>query len=139
MSLVRNAPAKPLPGDYALKKHEARLERKAEEQATMQEALRLDGKKCRVPRCAFRSLKVDPCHLRERHRGMGGDRSGERTTLETIIALCRRHHHLYDHFGMDIEPQEPLRGFRGPCAFYLEGQHVGTEKRLGVSVTREPR
>jgi hypothetical protein len=68
---------------------------------------------------------------------MGGNPAGDRTTLETIISLCRRHHHLYDHFQLDIEQLEPAKGFRGLCAYYLDGEHIATEKIVGVSTTRQ--
>jgi hypothetical protein len=127
---------KDLPGEYRLEQKSKSRERKADEQAIMREAVRMDEGKCRVPRCEFRLLKVDPAHLREGHRGRGGNPAGDRTTLETIIALCRRHHWLYDHFHLDIEQLEPAKGFRGLCAYYLDGQHIGSDKRIGVSVTR---
>lgn len=133
------ASAKPLPGDFRAERHEKRNQQKAHERREMQAALKRDGKRCRVPRCEFAPLNfvIDPCH--ERHRGMGGNPKGDRTTRATVISLCRRHHRLYDQGGIEIEPLTH-KGFDGPCDFYaVEGQtrtHYATERLVGVS---EPR
>lgn len=138
MSLVddfheRTAKPRQPKGSALLAARQRRHERVAAEQAIMREAVRLDGKKCRNPRCQTRSkrIPVDPCHLR--HRGMGGNPTGDRTTIETVIALCRVCHGLYDSTVLDIEPLTP-RGLRGACAWYLtdpetgERKHIATEK-----------
>lgn len=130
---------KPLPGEARKDRHARRLTTKAHETREMQAALKRDGKKCRVPRCEFAKLNliIDPCH--ERHRGMGGNPNGNRTTRQTVIALCRRHHRLYDNGDIAIEPLTH-KGFDGPCDFYMlngpERTHYATERLVGISETR---
>lgn len=130
-------------GAAMVKSRVTRRKRVSDEQKAMQAALKRDGRKCRRPRCEFAPLKltVDPCHMV--HRGMGGNPKGDRTTRATVIALCRRHHGMYDKTDhareLRIEPLTPL-DFDGVCEFYETNpetgklEHVGTEKRIGVSV-----
>jgi hypothetical protein len=130
---------KPAKGSSLLQKRTTRQARVAAEQKAMKAAKARDGQQCRHPRCGYKSkqLPIDPCH--QVHRGMGGDPKGTRTTRATVISLCRIHHGLYDAGDLRIEP---LTGqdFDGPCEFHErhpetgEFVHIGTEKRLGVSV-----
>lgn len=138
--LVRNAPPKPAKGSYLTEARMRRAKRVAAEQREMRQAKRRDGDKCRVPRCAYRSLKlpIDPCHFI--HRGMGGNPKGDRTTRETVISLCRMHHGAYDRGDLEIEPLTS-DGADKACAFYHRTEAgrmecVGVEQRIGVSVTR---
>lgn len=99
----------------------------------MDQAVALDGGRCRFPYCEHKELVVDPCHVV--HRGSGGNPAGDRTTLESIIAFCRKHHEDYDHGRVGFD-QKTAAGTRGPCVFYriMNGQsvHVGTERIAGV-------
>lgn len=123
---------KPVRGSYALDRKATKAQRKQHEQREMQAALVRDHRKCRVPRCTT-GLKVDPCHLK--HRGMGGNPKGDRTTRATVISLCRLDHGYYDAGRLDIEPQTGQQ-FDGPCAYYFDGQHVGSERLIGISSER---
>ncbi len=131
---------KPAKGTALLERRQRRADLVAHEQREMQAALQRDGRKCRVPRCEYapRKLPIDPCHLK--HRGMGGDPSGERTERKTVISLCRVHHGQYDNGGLAIEPLT-ADVFDGPAAFYRENESgrmdcIGVETRIGVSVER---
>ena len=127
---------KPVRGTALLAKRKRSADRVSAEQAIMREAKRLDGFRCRNPRCENRSKKlpIDPCHKRESHRGIGGNPKGDRTTLETVISLDRVCHGLYDAGLLDIEPLT-AKGFRGPCSWYQRDPetgrsiHIATEKR----------
>jgi hypothetical protein len=70
----------------------------------MRAAKTRDGHRCRVPRCEYRrqGMPIDACHLT--HRGMGGNPSGDRTTRDQIVSLCRIHHGLLDQGLMHVEP-----------------------------------
>lgn len=136
--------AKPRRGDARLKANEIKRTRKAREDAAIRAAKRRDGHTCRVPRCRYQheAFVLDGAHMKDRHRGMGGNPSLDRTTRATVICLCRRHHDDYDkHDALRIEPVT-AQDFDGPCEWYerdLEtGQfmHIGTETRIGVSTTR---
>ena len=133
--------SKPMPGNYDLERKAKRATEKAHEQREMQAALIRDRRTCRVPRCEWmaKKLRVEPAH--QRHRGMGGNPSGDRTTRATVIALCIRHHRMYDLEGLEIEPLT-AKVFDGPCDYYRRNpetgrrEHIGTEKLIGVSEAR---
>ena len=93
-----------------------RQAQKAAELRIMREAKRRDGGKCRVPGCR-RDLPIDACHLH--HRGLGGNPSLSRTTRQTVIALCRWHHGLYDTCRLRIEPLT-AQDFDGKCEFWQQ-------------------
>lgn len=134
-----NAPQKPERGDYDLARKAVKNLRKRHEQREMQAALIRDGQKCRVPRCEFPTLRVDPAHMV--HRGMGGNPKGDRTERKTVIALCMKHHGAYDSGRLEIECLTAQQ-FDGPCAYSRWNattgcmEHFGIDKRIGVSVAR---
>lgn len=124
---------KDAPGTFTKERRKRSRHRHVSEQAIMREAVALDGGRCRFPHCPHKHLVVDPCHAV--HRGMGGDKSGARTTLESIIAFCRVHHEDYDAGRIDFDCKT-ARGTRGPCWFYrlVNGamELVGVERLAGV-------
>lgn len=131
---------KPMPGDFRKEQHDRRNLRKAAERREMQAALKRDGNRCRVPRCEFAvlNLVIEPAH--QAHRGMGGNPAGDRTERKTVIALCKRHHRLYDTARLDIEPLT-AKVFDGPCDWYdvaTDGTrtHYASERLVGISETR---
>lgn len=142
MDLLRNAPAKPVRGDYRLKQLADRRAHKAAEEKVMQEAKRRDYNKCRWPGCDLKGLHVDCAHLE--HRKMGGDRSLEVTQRHKLIALCQRHHDQLDGRALPrlaVDPLNTTEGTDGLCAYYVQDEsgawlHVATEKHIGIS---EPR
>jgi hypothetical protein len=138
--LVRNAQPRPMRGDYALSRSQRRKAHKAREQKIMRWVKHVrDGNKCRVPRCGYKDLAVDPCHLR--HRGMGGNPKEDRTTSATVVALCRWHHGMLDRGDLEIEPLTPA-GMDNVVAWYERDQEtgklhcIGIESRIGVSAER---
>lgn len=140
MDLERNAPPKPRKGDYAIASRERRAERVAAEQKEMQAALVRDKRECRWPACPWKpkKLRIEAAH--QAHRGMGGNPDGTRTTRQTVIALCLRHHQMWDHAELDIQPQTD-DGFDGPVDFLLPNEAgvwevVASEERRAISVER---
>ncbi len=129
---------KPLAGTGKLERDARKATHKAHEQREMQAAKKRD-KVCRFPRCPFtKHLVLDPAHLR--HRGMGGNPKGDRTTRDSVITLCRRHHDQFDRGDLEIEVLTP-RGTDGPCMFSLRGEsgrmeHIASERLIGIT---EPR
>ena len=79
----------------------------------MRAALRRDHYRCRWPNCEYAKLDlpIDACH--ETHRGMGGNPKLDRTTRQTVLALCRIHHGLWDRGEITITPLT-REGFDGP-------------------------
>jgi hypothetical protein len=132
--------AKPLKGEFRIALGDKRAKRTTHEQREMQAAKKRDGHTCRVPRCEFtsRKLHIDAAH--QVHRGMGGNAKGDRTTRATVISLCVRHHQMYDHGQIAIEPLTHQQ-FDGPCSYFTvlpngQREHYATERLVGIS---EPR
>lgn len=148
-SLGYSSLQKPVRGSALLDQRKRRAQAIAHEQGELQAALKRDHRKCRWPGCNGKhhglTLPIDPCHLRQpdgtKHRGMGGDRTGERTDRRYIAALCRRHHGLLDAQEIDIVTLTDA-GADDCLAFYAKHpetgkvEHIATETRVGVSVPR---
>lgn len=129
--------AKPEPGAFRRERHERRTATRKHERDEMAAAKRRDHGKCRWPGCdsATVGLRIDACHKRASHRGMGGNPAGDKTERSRIITLCQLHHRQYDTFEIGIDPLT-AHEFSGPCAFYRGEQHIASEKVIGVSSTR---
>jgi hypothetical protein len=140
MDLIRNAQPKPVRGSALLARKERRSVRQRLEQKEMQAAKKRDHGKCRWPNCQYakKDIPIDAAHI-VRHRGMGGNPDGDRTTRNQVAALCRLHHGLFDAAEVDIQPTTDA-GTDGPMAFYTKDKetgdfvHIATETRVGVSV-----
>lgn len=87
---------KPAPGTALKAKRRRKAQATRREQQIMTQAKVRDGYRCRV--CGRPG--TDAAHLR--HRGMGGNPAGDRTTLENLICLCRRCHRKFDAKQFDI-------------------------------------
>jgi hypothetical protein len=138
--LVRNAPPKPIRGEYALSRSQRRKAHKAREKKTMHWVKHVrDGNKCRVPRCRYKDIPVDCCHLH--HRGIGGNPHEDRTISALLFAACRVHHGQLDAGDLKVEPLTPA-GMDNVVAWYLRDQEtgkfqcIGVEQRIGVSEAR---
>lgn len=105
----------------------------------MSAAKRRDGHQCRYPACEYKplDLPIDACH--SKHRGMGGNPSGDRTKRELLISFCRVHHGEWDDHKWDVEPQTPQL-LDGPVDFTALNPETGkwevfaSETVIGVSV-----
>ena len=82
---------KPLKGAFTRERRRKARLHKAAETAVMREARARDGHRCRM--CQSRQ-DTEVAHLR--HRGLGGNPSGDRTTLAGLVTLCRVHHQRFD-------------------------------------------
>lgn len=142
--LAPGALAKPLRGAYTLARRTQEAEHKRREQRVMA-GVKAEDRKCRVPRCGYTRARVEVAH--KDHRGMGGNPAEDRTVPEDLITLCSIHHGLWDRGDpklgeLQIEPLDPVRRFRGPCAYYLRHletgrrECVGVESKIGISETR---
>jgi hypothetical protein len=142
--LERRAEPKPIKGEAVLASRERTAARKLHERKVMDEARRRDQQMragCAWPHCEYRPkrLRIEVAH--ERHRGMGGDPSGERTTRDTLLSYCVIHHRLYDLDEIDHEPITD-QGTDGLLAFYRRHRTTGrmvcvaVEKRIGVPEMR---
>lgn len=124
-------------GTFRLERQERRRKRVSAEDDVIADAKKRDGYRCRFWRCRLK-LVLHGSHL-ERHRGMGGNPLGDRTTLDNIITQCARHHQLFDHDDIDIRPLTN-RGADGPCEFWerhgTEWVYLGAERTVQVSETR---
>jgi hypothetical protein len=108
---------KPLRGTAVLERRERRAALKRHEDAEMRAAKKRDGYRCRVPRCKYRrdNLTMHAAHLR--HRSMGGNPTGDRTTRDQLITLCARHHGEFDAGRLMMEICNPQSGTNGEVAF----------------------
>lgn len=132
---------KPARGTKLLEHRKRSAESKAFEKSVMREAKVRDGWQCRFPNCEFRAkeLPIDVCH--ERHRGIGGNPTGDRTDRRYLISYCRIHHGMYDRHEIDHEHLAPLKGADGPCAFYRRIESgrmecVAVERMIGMPEMR---
>jgi hypothetical protein len=94
-----------------------KLERKTRERSGMDEARIRDGNRCQFPlcTCAIWPSPVEIAHLK--HRGMGGNPAGDRSTADRLIALCRRRHQdsrLSLHHGTIEAVPLSAAGMNGP-------------------------
>jgi len=77
-------------------KQAVRRERVASEDANKRAAKKRDGYACRFPWCGCKSLglalsaRLESSH--DRHKGSGGDPSGQRSAQELLITLCKHRH-----------------------------------------------
>lgn len=140
----RKAEAKPAKGEAALASKARTAERKLAERKVMDEARRRDQQfrgGCAWPCCEYRpkKLRIDVAH--ERHRGMGGNPDGDRTTRQTLLSYCVIHHKLYDLHQIDHQPMTD-QGTDGELAYYRRDKETGrmvcvaVEKRVGVPEMR---
>ncbi len=131
---------KPAKGSHWLASKQRRAERVAAENDVMRQAKVRDGYRCRFPGCEYMSKKPRLETAHQRHRGIGGNPDGSRTTLPELVTLCWLHHAAYDRHEIDIQPLS-VDGFNGPAVFYVRSEsgkwvHVATEQRIGVSEAR---
>lgn len=117
----------------------------ADERYEKAQVRRRDGF-CRFPLCGCRRLHIptEVAHLR--HKGMGGNPKGDRSTREQMILLCRVRHQDSTcslHRGtLRIVPLDPARGTDGPVRFEVfmppmfdggdEWRELATEAACGV-------
>ncbi len=123
-------------GSFTKERRAKSRQRKRSESDIMQDALKRDGHRCRMPRWDEPCLSwhtgetVDPCHMT--HRGMGGNPKGDRTTRQTVITLCRTHHRLYDAGQLEIEPLSDKLA-DGYCRFKIGITRGIVKTDIGVS------
>jgi len=97
--------------------------RALEERRIMQRVRRRDGYRCRMPLCGCHrfGVKVEVSHAR--HRGMGGNPAGDRTTSAGLVTVCRaRHRELSISIDRGTLRWRPLtsRGADGPIAWDVD-------------------
>ncbi len=116
---------KPIKGTALIERRSRRAARVSAEQREMRAAKKRDRGKCRWPSCQYakQGIPIDAAHI-IRHRGMGGNPSGERTSRNCVAALCRFHHGMLDSAVIDIQPLTDA-GTDGPMAFYWVNKMTG--------------
>lgn len=142
-----SAQQKPAKGTLKRERAKRKRGRKAAELEQMQ-AVRDRDVACRFPLCGCRHLGtiLAVCHLR--HRGMGGNPSGDRTQRDSMILLCQtRHHDSIIALDRETVRCEPLtdKGTDGPVRwslFVASGELLNYGFRLGewfvVATERSP-
>jgi hypothetical protein len=100
-----------------------RRERRETERAEKQIVRHRDQYRCRMPLCGCRDagMRLEVSH--QRHKGMGGNPKGDRSTQDQMILLCRVRHQqgiISRHKGsLAIRPLTDA-GTAGPCAFAID-------------------
>ena len=104
-----------------VERHSRKLSRKAESDATKQEAKRRDGFRCRWPHCEYKAVTetLEAAHIHA--AGMGGDPKQIRTTRDNLIAMCDMHHRRapqnMHNGGLKVEPTT-RKGTDGSVEFW---------------------
>lgn len=135
---------KPSRTDRKIKEAKQRRELQRDETDAKLEVRRRDGS-CRFPLCGCRRLKLQLAARGEvshqRHKGMGGNPSGDRSTAAGLILLCNHRHQdgaVSRHKGtLRIKPLTRA-GMNGPVAFWVDLAAVyGFRKAQWKEVARE--
>lgn len=87
-------------GGPKVKRAITRKASKAKEDATMAAARKRDVY-CRFPLCGCGKLRLVLDVSHQVHRGMGGNPAGDRTTLATLVLVCRARHRQ-NHYSIDM-------------------------------------
>jgi len=133
---------KPSRGTALLEREHRKAALKAEEDAVIADAKRLDGFRCRWPEQHKCRGGLEGAHV-FLHRGMGGNPAGDRTTVEAILTVCawihRRGPESIDGKQLKVEA-ETAQGTRGPCAYYRstpDGWHMVARERAPFIYERD--
>lgn len=133
---------KPKRGTALLEREARTATRKAAEDKIIAEAKALDGYRCRWPEAHKCRGGLEGSHV-FRHRGIGGNPAGDRTTVESILSVCawihRRGPETIDGGDLKVEA-ETAQGTRGPCSFWRsdgKGKHLIAREVLPFVFDRE--
>lgn len=142
--MLPNAQPKPTKGSTVLERRAKRKAIEADEDAKKRAAKARDGHRCRWPRSDHDTpghVCVGP--IESAHQvalGMGGDKTGDRTSTAGLLSCCRWIHQLgyfsLEQHGRKWEGETPA-GADGPIAFFRQGPDgtyvmVGRETSIGV-------
>lgn len=107
-------------GTFLVERKEHRHERIAAEDDQKELCRRRDGR-CRYPDCPFcrryRDLIPQAAHVVQA-KGMSGDRTLERSTVDKLMLLCPPTHGLQEQHLIDVRPLNDEDGTNGPCEFW---------------------
>lgn len=108
--------------------------------------VRLEDAYCRFIGCdCEKFLNLEVAHLR--HRGAGGNPTGDRSTPDLMILFCKKRHQTgrisIDKGTLDVRPLT-AQGTRGACSFWIDRRaltmslaQLGTGEADWVEVARE--
>ncbi len=115
-------------GRTALKhERQATRRKRAKKEKDAKAETRKRDKRCRFPRCGCQKLgvaiKAFPEVSHSRHKGMGGNPSGDRSTTAELLLLCKHRHQdgaISRHKGtLRAIPLTPI-GYDGPIAWQVD-------------------
>lgn len=111
---------KPARGSGLVARKERRHERIAREDDAKDDCRRLDRYRCRYPHCPYcrryKDLIPQAAHVIQA-KGMSGDRTGQRSTVDKLMLFCPPIHGLQEQHLIDVRPLT-AHGTRGPCEFW---------------------
>jgi hypothetical protein len=104
-----------------------RATRASKERDAKQDARKRD-KRCRFPLCGCQklglTLKSSGEVSHRKHKGMGGNPSGDRSTKKGLMLLCK-HRHQDGRFSLHkgtvwADPLDEAKGYDGPVVWWLD-------------------
>jgi len=122
---------KPLAATRRLAKKRKRLELKNSEGKNKGVVRRRDLHRCRFPLCGCRlfGLRLEVSHVR--HKGMGGNPAGDRSTPGSMVLLCVQRHQdgaVSRHRGTIRARYLTSKEFNGPVAWEVDLETCGFPK-----------
>lgn len=117
-----------------LQTRKRRRDRKNAEGENKKQARKRDLHRCRFPLCGCRRLGLPLEVSHDRHKGMGGDPTGERSSRELLILMCaHRHQHGAVSFHKGTLRTRYLSPAKndGPIAFEVDLDVVSPGSRIG--------
>lgn len=114
---------KPIKGEFLIERKERRRDVVDAEDAQKDLARARDKKRCRYPHCPFcrrfKDLRLEVAHVVQA-KGMSGDRTGERSTVDKLMLLCLPIHARQERHEIVIIALSATDGTNGPCEFWQE-------------------
>lgn len=115
---------KPARGEFLIERKE-RTRTIADAEDAEKDKCRARDRRCRYPDCPFcrrhKNLIPQAAHVVQA-KGMSGDRTGERSTVDKLMLLCPPIHGLQEQHRIEIVPIDSERGTNGPCEFWREDE-----------------
>lgn len=125
------------PGSRKVARGLKRKDRKATEDKMMAASRRRDGY-CRFPLCGCRKFNIVAHVSHARHRGAGGNPSGDRTTTESTLLVCATRHKenrvAIDRGTLRWLPLDKKLGANGPIVWYVSADAFPAVRGVGETL-----
>ena len=118
--------AKPCRTHRKLREKEDRIEAERHERDQKAQVRRRD-RRCRFPMCGCGPIRLRLEVSHERHKGMGGNRPGDRSNAEDMVLLCE-HRHQHGRISRHAGTMKAVRGregYDGPVQWLVDVNALG--------------